>query len=34
LDTDPSEVSSNGVSQSVPVAPTEHPTNYVEEEDD
>lgn len=34
LDTDPSEVSSNGVSQSMPVAPTEHPTNHVEEEDD
>jgi lambda family phage portal protein len=34
LDTDPSEVSSNGVSQSMPVQPTEQPANLVEEEDD
>jgi capsid protein len=33
LDTDPSQVSSNGVSQSVPVPPTEHPADHDEEED-
>ena len=31
LDTDPSQVSSNGVSQSVPVPPTEHPADHDEE---
>ena len=34
LDTDPSEVSSNGVSQSVPVAPTEHPATHEEDEEE
>jgi lambda family phage portal protein len=34
LDTDPSQVSSNGVSQSVPVPPTEHPADHDEEEED
>jgi capsid protein len=33
LDTDPSQVSSNGVSQSVPVPPTEHPADHDSEED-
>jgi capsid protein len=33
LDTDPSQVSSNGVSQSVPVPLTEHPADHDEEED-
>jgi len=31
LDTDPSQVSNNGVSQPLPVAPTEHPTNHGDE---
>jgi len=31
LDTDPSQVSNNGVSQPLPVAPTEHPTDHGDE---
>jgi len=34
LDTDPSQVSSNGISQPVPNPPTEHPLEHEAEEEE